>query len=366
MRHPDSHLSSAELHQLKNIVQEIRRRKNLPRIVSGVRNPAGELFYDPLRDGVTYSALEVFRRCKEMSRLNLRGITSRATSTSMVFGQIAHGALQTVYDAVRTKRLRPGVPSPEYVKRVLELTEGVWKRENPRASSETMQHLEYSMLLAHATLPKYFNYWSGDFTGKIKWLALEKEFKIPVAVPVTWQAKPFKTFLRGKMDGNFRQDGLRLFETKTKSHIDDETISAILPYELQVHIYMWAMRRMHRELPSGVRYNLIRRPQLRQSKKETLHQFAMRCADDVKKRPDWYYMRLDMDVSRHDLDAFEGELMDLLADFLGWWYGHEGHYRNSGQCENKYGKCHFLPICGRKEFATFYRRDTVFRELEEF
>lgn len=354
-------LTPAELKNMKSIVAAIKGKKNLPRHTEQTK-----ALYDPIRDGITYSALETFRRCKEMSRLNLQGVSSRGSSTALVFGTIAHGALQAVYDAVRTERLPPGVPASPYVARVLELTEATWKRDNPRASQDTMQSLEFSMTLAHAILPKYFSYWKDDFTGGVKWLSLEKEFKIPVSIPVSWQREPFQTFLRGKMDGNYEENGLWLFETKTKSHIDDETLSDILPFELQINIYLWAMRRMHKRRPRGVRYNLIRRPQLRQRKTETMGQFALRCADDVKARPDWYFMRLDMEVTRQDLDAFEGELMDLLSDFFGWWYGHDGHYKNSGQCENKYGKCHYLPICGRKEFATFYRRDTVFRELEEF
>ena len=355
----DMPLSTAELKRLRNVVAQIRQRPNLVKT-------GDKAFYDPVRDGVTFSVLSGFRRCKELSRLNLKGVTSRGSSAAIVFGTIAHGALQAVYDAVRTKRLPVGVPSREYVHGVLRATEATWKRENPRASQDTLKFLEFSMLLAESVLPRYFTYWSDDFTGKVKWLNLEREFRIPVKVPVHWQSTPFKTFIRGKMDGNFRDHGLRLLETKTKSHIDDETISSILPYELQVNIYLWAMRRLHKERPAGVRYNLIRRPQLRQSKKETLDQFARRCVSDVFARPDWYFMRLDMDVNEQDLAAFEGDFMDLLADFLGWWYGHDGHYKNSDQCENKYGKCHYLPLCGRREFATFYTREKVFRELEEF
>lgn len=361
-------LSKSELKLLRGVLDGYRQT---------LTAPAAERlkFYDPVRDGVTYSVLAGWRQCREMARLNLHGVTSRASSVGLVYGSIAHGALQTVYDAYRRKRIPTGVPTPAYVGRVLQATEALWKRENPRASQVTLQHLEFSMALAEATMPRYFTYWKDDFSPKLNWIGIEREFRVPVEVPVTWQRKPFATFVRGKMDGNFllrhkeRLDKASrrfwLFETKSKYSIDEETIELILPHELQVNIYMWAMERLHGVAPSGVRYNLIRRPGLRQRKQEDMAGFAKRCAADVLARPDWYFQRMDMDVERQDLDRFHDQFMDLLSDFLGWWYGHNGHYLNSGSCENRYGKCHYLPACGARQMATFYKRDTVFRELEE-
>lgn len=323
-------------------------------------------FYDPERDGVTYSVLESFRACRERARLGLRGLTSSKISTGMVFGTVAHSTLQTVYDDLRHHRLPPGIPAPPYVKKVLKATETAWKLENPRASADTIQSLEFSMTLADAVMPRYFQYWADDFS-KVKWLEIEKEFRIPVVVKAPWHPKKkISTFVRGKMDGNFLQaKDLWLLETKTKAHITEEIIADLLPHELQVGIYTWAMGHLHGRLPKGVRYNIIRRPGLRQKQSESVGQFALRCAEDVRVRPDWYFVRLDMEITQQDQNKFLGEFRDLLQDFLGWWYGAYGHYKNSGQCENKYGTCHFLAVCGRKDYIGLYKRDTVFRELEE-
>lgn len=327
-------------------------------------------FYDPERDGVTYSVLETFRACREKARLGLRGLTSTKVSPSMVFGTIAHAVLQGVYDDLRHRRIPRAIPSPGYVKKVLEATETEWKLENPRAGAETIQNLEFSMALADAVIPRYFKYWADDF-AQVRWLEIEKEFRIPVTINVPGFRK-VKTFVRGKMDGNYvttppppTPPALWLFETKTKSHITEEIIADLLPHELQVGIYIWAMTHLHKRLPTGVRYNIIRRPGLRQRQAETMVQFAQRCAEDVSIRPDWYFVRLDMEINQKDQDKFKGEFDDLLEDFLGWWYGYHGHYKNSGQCENKYGVCPFLAVCGRKDYIGLYKRETVFRELEE-
>jgi len=341
-----------ELAKLKKLVQQ------LPRSAS----TTGPAFYDPVRDGVTFSILSQFRRCREMARLSLKGITSIGQSGSMVFGNIAHATLQTVYGANAVVK-RP--PNPNRVLAELRTVESLWKEDNPRADRDALESLEFTMILSEAIMPFYFQYWKDDF-AKVKWIAAEKEFKLPIHVQSPHR-EGMKDIIpvRGKMDANFeRGKDLWLFETKTKSQIEDDVIADMLPHELQVNLYMWAMRRIYKRDPKGVRYNLIRRPQLRIRKAETVAEFARRCVADVKARPDFYFIRLDMQVTHQDLVKFELEFQDLLEDFVGWWYGGP-HYKNSDECRNKYGRCHFLPICGRKDYATFYRRDRVFRELEE-
>lgn len=332
----------------------------------GIWDPTvpGPAFYDPERDGVTFSLLSGWRQCRELARLNLRGVTSRGSSMALIYGTLIHAALQVIYESTRMQKLH-AVPSRELVGKVLNELDATFRKENPRASAETMQYAEFSMALASATLPFYFSYWKSDFTD-VKWRAVEGEFKIRRMFTLA-NGRRVSTFIRGKMDGVFdERKFLRLFETKTKTRIEEGAIADVLTLDLQVKIYLWAMKHIFQETPHGVRYNIIRRPGLRQKKGESLAQFAVRCAEDIKARPDFYFIRMDMDVSQHDMDAFEGELDDLVSDFLGWWYGVVGHYRNSGNCENKYGTCQMLRICGPdRDFSRFHIRKTVFRELEE-
>lgn len=325
-------------------------------------------FYDPERDGVTFSLLSGWMACKEMARLNLSGVTSKATSMALVFGTIVHAALELMYEMARDKEV-VGAPTKPQVDGVVHSLEALYKEENPRASQETLQHLEFSLLLAESVLPAYFKYWKMDFT-EVQWVLVEQEFRIPVTVRLH-NGRTVRTFLRGKIDGAFLYKGrLYLFETKTKTRIDEATLSELLPHEMQVMIYLWALRRLAEAkphgIPAGVRYNLVRRPALRQKASESLKQFAVRCAEDIRTRPDFYFMRMDMDVTLADLNAFEGELTDILSDFLSWRYGVTGHYKNSRECENKYGTCAMLPLCGPSKNTTlFYQRKTVFRELED-
>jgi hypothetical protein len=165
--------------------------------------------------------------------------------------------------------------------------------------------------------------------------------------------------------GGGEKKRLRLFETKTRGRINDDTTSAVLPHEMQVNIYLGAILDMEGEYPSGVLYNIIRRPQLRLKKGEDLKQFSKRIADDVAARPDFYFIRLQMGMSKQEIDAAKQDLEGIMAEFLAWWNGDLPHYRNSDHCENKYGVCQFLKKCSNGDTTGLYRRGKVFMELEE-
>lgn len=330
-------------------------------------------FYDPERDGVTFSLLDQFRACRELARLGLKGVTRMDSSLALVFGGIMHEFLRLYYHDMETRTIRAknfatASSFQPYVGKRLHELETLWRTENPHASAETLQHLELTLLLAEAVLPTYCHYWREDFDKH--WEQLEEEFKIPRMVTIRdAEGRPriVHTYLRGKVDGVFllgQNARPWLFETKTKSRIEEGTLADIMPFELQVNIYLHSLV-SRGEFPAGVLYNVIRRPALRQKMAESLKQFALRTIQDVKERMDFYFVRMEMAVEKADLDRFEGEFTDLLTDFLEWWYGIGAHYRNSRECENKYGKCRMLEICGRRDYTPYFIRSTVFRELEE-
>lgn len=332
-------------------------------------------FYDPERDGVTFSLLTSFKNCRERTKNVLEGWTSNKTSMAITFGNMCHELLRRVYNDFRQGRFH-GVPKPAYIEMQLDTLECIWKTEHPRADQEDLEDLELTMLILNSVMPMYFKHWRQDFEIKT-WEKLESEFRIPVAVSQfvnrfgqqkPWPHGPYRTFKRGKMDGSYRageKRRVRLFETKTKSRINDDTTGNILPFEMQVNIYLGALLDLDKEYPSGALYNIIRRPGLRLKKNETLPQFAQRIVDDIQARPDWYFIRLQMGVSRGEIDAAKRDLEGVMADFLAWWRGDAPHYRNSDHCENKYGVCPFLKKCATGETTGLYRRARVFMELEE-
>ena len=326
-------------------------------------------FYNPERDGVTFSLLTTFKNCREKARLFLNGWTGKQNSLGTIFGGLVHGVNERMYLHVQKNKFK-SFPGPEYIKDVCREVEALWKKENPRADAESLKHLEFSMILLEGLMPWYFKYWKKDF--QFVWDRVEHTFKMPFKVDHPFRpGTSMKTFVRGKMDGSFRRKlGARpwLFETKTKAQLSEQNesdLADILSHELQANIYLLYLRWVEKVLPEGLLYNIIRRPALRQKKKETVAQFAKRVAIDVRRRPEHYFVRMQMSVERKDLERNEGELHDLVSDFLFWWNGIGGHYKNSDHCQNKYGRCHNLPICSRGDYSGFYKRTTVFRELAD-
>jgi hypothetical protein len=276
----------------------------------------------------------------------------------MTNGTIGHAILQFVYEAQRKKEMG-AQPTPQQFNQVIKKVEKIFLSENSKPSKETLQDLEFALMNAEVVLPIYFDYWKDDFK-KLIWEQLEGEFKIP------YQTKDGRqTIIRGKMDGVFKRNGLWLFESKFKSRIEEGDIVDTLAIDLQVMLYIWALGKGYKLQPSGVLYNIVRRPGLRLGKTETMPQLALRIKKDIESRPDFYFFRFEVAVDREDIAKWAAEFEQMLVDFLDWWEGKNGHYKNTGSCLTKYGRCDFLTACVENKFLNLIKRPVVFRELED-
>lgn len=318
--------------------------------------------FDVTKDGVNASLLSKWLACREQARLYLQGWTPKRISSGRVFGTISHGVLDVIYSDIQSGALDT-IPSPKRVKKVIAGQEKLWRKLNPKADADTLQNLEMNCLLAEAILPVYFKFWHKDISS-MDWHALEHKFR--VEIPGTG------TKLIGKMDGNFHpmkgKKVMWLFETKNKSRLGEQgetNLVDILPHELQVNLYLGAMVMMYDEIPGGLLMNIIRRPNFKGKKGESMEALAKRIADDVRKRPSYYFIRIRMTVDKNDLARMQREHAALTRDFVRWATGKGEHYRNSDHCENKYGTCDFLPICSRGDFSFFYQRPPRIRKEDE-
>lgn len=317
--------------------------------------------YDVDKDGVNASLLGRWLACREYARLYLLGWTPKRISAGRIFGTICHGVLDAIYSQIQNGEL-DRLPTADEIKREIAKIEKTWRKQNPRADAATLQTLEMNVILAEAVMPVYFKFWNQDIS-KMDWMSLEHKFKSPVA----------GTHLIGRMDGVFRSlkkksKALWLFETKTKSRLGEKGESSlvdILPHELQVNLYMGAITALFKETPDGLVYNIIRRPGFKLKKNEGPKAYALRVAKDVANRPEYYFIRLRMTVEKSDLRRMMREHDELVADFTDWARGNGRHYRNSGNCENKYGSCEMLSICGRNDYHGFYQRKPRVRKADE-
>lgn len=329
-------------------------------------------FYDPARDGVTFSLLSTFLTCREKTRIFLKGYSGAWTSFALVFGTITHHLLQSAYHDYKTKQLKQ-VPDRRYVNKVLDDLHKVWLKENPTPHPKAVEIWEEAMMKAGAIMPYYFIYWAKDDFSVMKWIEVEETFKLPWTV-TTRKGVQMTTFLRGKMDAAYTLPGSkqplapRLLETKTRSVVEEDNLVDVMPHDLQPNTYLSALRAKTGKEPKTVLMNIIRKPQLRLKQSENWTQFAKRIEADVQSRPDWYFLRMEMSVDVQDINRSEERLNDLISDFLLWWAGEQGHYLNSNACvQPGWGRCPYLgTVCnGGNNTHGIVKRETVFRELEE-
>ena len=104
---------------------------------------------------------------------------------------------------------------------------------------------------------------------------------------------------------------------------------------------------------------------MERKKSESLGQFSTRLSEDIAKRPDFYFMRFEIIKTKKEMDTWENELEGMVVDFMNWCEGKVPHYKNTGQCITKYGRCPMLSICSSGNYHLYKKRKSTFIELED-
>ena len=331
-----------------------------------IREP---LVYDFSKHGVTQSLLSKWRECPTKARMYLQGYYRPGTGIALTFGNMFHHLCEKFYTKVKNHEgdneeheVKPAGPvnmSPELIEEMLRRD---FDDEYQRTPAEDRGVFEEAILFCKIVFPEYLDYWKGDFSGEKKknWVALEKQFAMPTHG---------SNFI-GKRDGEYKdQSGnLWLFETKTKSRWNELYLGMIIARDIQVNSYMLAQKHDYNEMPVGVLYNVVRRPQLRQKKDENREQFGNRIREDVQARKEFYFTRLEVPILADQVVDFEGRFNQELSDFVEWSKRDPKLDRQcNGACESVYGPCDFLKYChsGKKDAQGLSVRKKMFNELAE-
>lgn len=315
--------------------------------------------YDLYHHGVTQGLLTMWKTCRQMARLFLQGWSLRSTSMGLVYGTLYHAVLEKAYKDIQAGKLKT-IPSQKLIQRYLKEVEKLWELDHPRADKKALEFKEKSLMLAEVTLPLYFDYWRKDFKEK-KWQSVEEQFSFKPSTPVSFP-------IRGKIDGSYRSraGSLWLFETKCKSMINEENLTDAISIDFQSFLYMWILWKTTKTMPRGFLFNIVRRIGLEQKQKESIKAFMDRCVKHIENDPEHYFKRFEIITTKAEMLAFESELYGTLLEFEKWYNGEAYHFRNTSQCETKYGRCNYLHICAGENFGPYEKRKLIFRELEDF
>lgn len=308
--------------------------------------------YDPFKHGVTQGVLATFMRCREEVKNHLAGLSQIRTSAALQFGSLAHRTLELIYG----KWKKP--PTKPEVAKVLDfIYKEFMKEDGARLSPEGLENIHTNMALLNSIMPHYFEFHKDDFKAG-NWMELEQKFKVPSSVP--------GIDLVGRIDGVRKQKKeVWLFESKTKSRIEEDSLTDSLSFDFQTNVYQYAVQKKYNVHPTGVLYNVIRRPGQKLKKDETLTAFAQRVEEEIKKDPSYYFLRYEIQIPKSEFQRFEGELSSIIEEFVEWCQGNLAHYRNTSSCLQRYGPCRFLPLCANNDTGLYIRREELFPELKD-
>jgi len=325
--------------------------------------------YDPFKDGITQSALGLWLDCKEQFRLKyVEGWSKQGEPISLHYGSASHYILSQAH-------AHPKKPGPKWLKRSIKKYDALWRKEQSQLIPQKLldQH-ELVKGLLECTMPAYFrradspklkNY--NDFKTK-NWLGLEQKFRMPFGFR---GVAGHNISLRGMLDGVFTQGpAIWLLETKNLSRIAEDDIQATLGCSLQNMFYMTVLTLKYPDKPiGGILYNVLRRPGQRRGVKETMPAFLQRIKDDIKKRPNHYFMRYRLAITKAEIDEWANTtLRPMLFQFLDWWSEGAGdspqHFMNPNALITKYGRAEMFSPIVDGNYGGFHRRKHVFVELE--
>lgn len=304
--------------------------------------------YDPLKHGVSQTALGIYQTCLEKARLRYwEGLQPEQTKTAFFEGSVYAKLMEFVYKGIKDGQILN--PADAFT-----AVQGEIRRIEKEAVS-TGRHTQLDLLqetldIASVLLPAYFVNYDKDF--KLEWVYVEGEFSFPVTVDS-------KTIVqvKGKYDGGYNtKKGFWVFESKFYSRWN-ENIADYLPLDLQTCTYTGAAHYAKHPL-LGCRYNIVRKPQLRRKKEESRKEFIDRIRADILDRPTFYFERHDVEFSKAECEANIRRITHLVKGFVEWWktdHTSRDLGFNSGACENKYGTCEFLPVCSSQDYSKFRR-----------
>lgn len=249
--------------------------------------------WDLYRDGISYSLLSKFEVCRDrFHTYAVRGLRPAERKEALEFGTIFHKALELHAQGNTTSQT----------------TDKLFKWAKDKDVSLLLCRIA-AMMVSH-----YTAYWKAE---KLKYHSSEQVFRIPH----TTRYLKKNIELRGRLDETFIRNGkIWLQENKTKSNIDESKIISILPQDLQTMLYCYAMTHIHDLQIGGVLYNVIRKPQLKQGVKESETEYLNRIHEDITERPDHYFKRFEVELSKGDIKKFVAEILDPLLDQVVMWW----------------------------------------------
>lgn len=162
----------------------------------------------------------------------------------------------------------------------------------------------------------------------------------------------------GQIDMIYEENGvLRFMEDKTARNIDP-TYVARLELDNQIRGYFLGTELLMGRKPKECTYNIVKKSSLRRKANESQKEFTDRIADDYFLRPEFYFMRMPIKISKTDIEEFELNLELTNRDYHSIVDGPNPEdprmwHANDGACTDFFKLCEYHQLCtGALDIAT--------------
>jgi hypothetical protein len=303
-----------------------------------------------------------------------QGLVTRDWNHALDFGSLFHDVLDQIY----SKKLSMGISSKitSFVPLVKPAAQEYYNKVHPTLDPGDYNEFELMWSTCILLLEKYFTFYQEedknlDFRGVEQVFKFYFELNSGVKIP-----------LRGKIDGyTFQENGIWLFETKTKESIQQsglfsfQAIVEKMEYELQVMIYSQAIYDLYGKYPTGVIYNLVKRPGQIFSgrfnkKSESIEQYLGRVSCDIDKKTDYknkkseYFLRYRIPLISSNIKKFiYQDLNQIVENIYRLTESFDPGFRNSANCSMYRHPCEYLEICYANNKHRFIKKTSCFPEL---
>ena len=277
---------------------------------------------------LTHSSIQQFKNCRKAWYFrNVERLAPRLESQYRGIGTAIHAGLELGCSESAKTVYETSIPFP--------------------STQEEADNLEVNKAIIEAMLDGYFAQYGKWFPDAQQFFT-EAKFCVDIINPRTKAvSRSFK--LSGKADGLAKINGRWwLVEYKTASQVGKSYIDKLM-LDAQMTTYVYGLQKHLGITIDGIIYRILRKPSIRQTKKETVSQYLERLTEDYKARPNFYFFEEKLYRSQDDMKAFEQELWELTQDMLkcrreNLWY------RNTSRCID-WGNCEYMALCCHKPDA---------------
>ena len=339
---------------------KILSKKNLKNVASSVNEPKIPPYWR-WSDGLTQSFINQWLQCKETCRLRyIEGWKPRKKSAWFEFGTVIHYCLEQAFIQPNVSASRHFIEnSRDYVKVWISKYEKEVKNSQEIITSDEIKQSETIYLLIEKILPIYFLLRRSDFENEIT--HNETEFDINFGEHYRF---------RGKVDLGWKEKSsgfLWLLDTKCLSVIQPELIMGVMQHDVQCMLYLFAAANLSNQIPKGIIYNIIRRPQNKQRIQESAEEFTDRIAEEILKKPDYYFLRFSLEIFPGEVSNWvNNELLKIAAEIYHWSSAPKTwSYINPNSLVTKYGKSQYFDLLTKHDYSGYYQDSNLFSELSK-